>query len=46
MQAYTITIKRTAAKSLDSPHRGAESEEHMSAYYIRSLEQAKAIIAA
>lgn len=43
---YTMTIKRTAAKSRDSPHRGAEKENYMSTYYIRSLEQAKAIIAA
>lgn len=41
-----MTIKRTAAKSRDSRQQAAESENHMSTYYIRSLEQAKAIITA
>lgn len=43
---YAMTIKRTAAKSRDSRRQAAEKENHMSTYYIRSLEQAKAIIAA
>lgn len=41
-----MTIKRTAAKSRDSPHRGQKVRITMKTYYIRSLEQAKAIIAA
>lgn len=44
---YTvITTRATAQTTATAPQEGAESEYHMSTYYIRDLEQAKAIIAA